>query len=181
MSNTIDPQTGFVSRTFGKLSTVQPKDQLVSFLTTAKGKDIFGRYTPALTYLEQVERDGLAVEKRGLLSAPGSTTTAADQESLNYFGDNFASNNYLGLAQHPSTVEAGIEAAKTFGVNSAGSPLAFGATKYFIQLRDEIAEFWDCKTLIYSAGWLSGYGTMKSLIREYDHIIIDEFCDNSFF
>jgi len=35
------------------------------------------------------------------------------------------------LSKHPSTIEAGIEAAKTFGVNSAGSPLAFGATKYF--------------------------------------------------
>jgi glycine C-acetyltransferase len=50
-----------------------------------------------------------------------------------------------------------------------------------MQLKEEIAEFWDCKTLIYSSGWLAGYGTMKSLIKDYDHIIIDEFADNSFF
>lgn len=57
--------------------------------------------------------------------------TVSDQDNVSYYGLNFASNNYLGLSKHPSTVEAAIEAANTFGVNSAGSPLAFGATKYF--------------------------------------------------
>jgi hypothetical protein len=130
ISNCVDAETGLNSRHFGQLSTLQPKDKLVSFLSTVQGRDIFARYTPALTYLQQTEADGLAVEKRGLMSAPGATTTASDQASNNFYGDNFASNNYLGLAQHPSTIEAAIDAAKTFGVNSAGSPLAFGATKY---------------------------------------------------
>lgn len=47
------------------------------------------------------------------------------------YGINFASADYLGLAQNSFAKEAAIEAAQTFGVNSAGSPLAFGATKYF--------------------------------------------------
>lgn len=46
-------------------------------------------------------------------------------------GINFASADYLGLAQNESAKEAAISAAREFGVNSAGSPLAFGATKYF--------------------------------------------------
>lgn len=54
--------SGLVSREFGQLATVQSKEELVAFLGAARGKDIFGRYSPALTYLEQVERDGLAVE-----------------------------------------------------------------------------------------------------------------------
>lgn len=111
-NNAISTSPSFISRDFPKLSTLQPKGQLVTFLATAKGADIFNRYTPALTYLEQVEKDGLAVEKRGLLGATGTTTTASDQASQQYFGDNFASNNYLGLAQHPSTVEAAIDAAR---------------------------------------------------------------------
>ena len=46
-------------------------------------------------------------------------------------GVNFASADYLGLAKNEFAKEAAIEAATNFGVNSAGSPLAFGATKYF--------------------------------------------------
>lgn len=171
----------WVVRDFGQLANLQPKDQFTAFLDKAKGKDIFGRYTPALSYVEQTQKDGLGIDKRGLQSAPSTTTTVSDLSSTNYFGENFASNNYLGLAQHPSTVEAAIDAASTFGVNSAGSPLAFGATKYFMQLKEEIGEFWSCKTLIYSSGWLSGYGTIKPLIKEDDYVIIDEFADNSFF
>lgn len=49
-----------------------------------------------------------------------------------------------------------------------------------MQLKEEIGEFWGCKTLIYSSGWLSGFGTIKSLIKEYDHVILDEFCENPF-
>lgn len=47
------------------------------------------------------------------------------------YGINFASADYLGLAQNRLAKEAAIQAAQQFGVNSAGSPLAFGATKYF--------------------------------------------------
>lgn len=46
-------------------------------------------------------------------------------------GVNFASADYLGLAKNDFARDAAIEAATNFGVNSAGSPLAFGATKYF--------------------------------------------------
>lgn len=181
MSNNPPQEAKLLVRDFGQLQVQNSKEQLTSFLTNVKGKDIFGRCSPALTYLTQTEQDGLAIDKRGLQTAPATTTTASDHDARRFYGDNFASNNYLGLAQHPATVEAAIEAASTFGVNSAGSPLAFGATKYFMQLKEEIGEFWGCKALIYSSGWLSGFGTVKSLIKEYDHVIIDEFADNSLF
>jgi hypothetical protein len=76
----------WITRDFGQLSTLQPKDQLTSFLANAKGKDIFGRYSPALKYINQVEHDNLAVDKRGLQSAPSTTTTVSDLSSINYFG-----------------------------------------------------------------------------------------------
>jgi 7-keto-8-aminopelargonate synthetase-like enzyme len=125
---------------------LDPKTELVDLLTNAKGANIFDRYNPALTYLEKSEKDGLAIEIRGLQSSPSTYITASDQHNVNFYGSNFASNNYLGLSKHSSTIEAATEAATTFGVNSAGSPLAFGATKYFeiysryyMQLKDEIA------------------------------------------
>lgn len=42
-----------------------------------------------------------------------------------------------------------------------------------------MAEFWNCKSvLIYSAGWLAGFGVIKGLIREHDHIIMDRLSHN---
>lgn len=52
-----------------------------------------------------------------------------DDNNNLFYGINFASADYLGLAKNQFAIEAAIEAAKEFGVNSAGSPLAFGATK----------------------------------------------------
>lgn len=42
-----------------------------------------------------------------------------------------------------------------------------------MQLKEEISHFLNIKTLIYSSGWLAGYGAVKSMIKDYDHVIID--------
>ena len=48
-----------------------------------------------------------------------------------------------------------------------------------MQLKDELAEFWGVNSLlIYSAGWLAGFGVIKGLIREHDHIIMDRLSHN---
>lgn len=50
-----------------------------------------------------------------------------------------------------------------------------------MQLKEEIAHFLGLKALIYSSGWLAGYGAVKSLIKDYDHVIIDEYAEKAFF
>lgn len=48
-----------------------------------------------------------------------------------------------------------------------------------MQLRDELADFWGVKgLLIYSAGWLAGFGVIKALIKENDYIIMDNIAHN---
>lgn len=48
-----------------------------------------------------------------------------------FYGLNFASADYLGLSQAEESKEAAVAAAKEYGVNSCGSPLAFGGHKYY--------------------------------------------------
>ena len=95
------------------------------------------------------------------------------------YGINFASADYLGLAQNPFAKEAAIKAVQDFGCNSAGSPMAFGATKYYMQLRRELADYLQLKSvMIYSAGWLAGFGAVKGLVKEHDFVIMDQLSHN---
>lgn len=52
------------------------------------------------------------MENRGLLSSPINVSKASDEHNNEYQGSNFASNNYLGLSTHPSTIQGGSEAAR---------------------------------------------------------------------
>mgnify|MGYP000853922317 CR=1 FL=1 len=48
-----------------------------------------------------------------------------------------------------------------------------------MQLREELAAYWGMKSiLIYSAGWLAGFGVIKGLIRDYDHVVMDQLSHN---
>lgn len=66
---------------------------------------------------------------RSILTGPSTEVLAMDDNNNVIYGVNFASADYLGLAKNDFARDAAIEAATNFGVNSAGSPLAFGATK----------------------------------------------------
>ena len=48
-----------------------------------------------------------------------------------------------------------------------------------MQLKEELTEFWNVKSvLLYSAGWLAGFGVIKALIKETDYVIMDRLSHN---
>lgn len=48
-----------------------------------------------------------------------------------------------------------------------------------MQLKEELADFWGVKSLlIYSAGWLAGFGVIKALIKKDDYVIMDRLSHN---
>lgn len=48
-----------------------------------------------------------------------------------------------------------------------------------MQLKEELKDFWGMKDVIlYSAGWLAGFGVIKGLIRPYDYVVMDELAHN---
>ena len=36
-----------------------------------------------------------------------------------------------------------------------------------------MGEFLDASCLIFSSGWLSSFGFVKALVKDYDHVLID--------
>jgi glycine C-acetyltransferase len=66
-----------------------------------------------------------------MLTGPDTEVLAQDDNSNFFYGVNYASADYLGLAQHKNAKEAAIEAAENFGLSSAGTPSTLGANKYY--------------------------------------------------
>lgn len=91
-----------------------------------------------------------------------------------FAGVNFASQDYLSLASHPSIIRSASEATDRFGVHSAGSAALMGDTSLSVALEERLARFlgYEICTL-FPIGWVAGYGLIKTLVRETDHVIID--------
>jgi glycine C-acetyltransferase len=71
-------------------------------------------------------------------------------------------------------VEAAIEAARRWGVHSAGSVALQGGTAPMLALEERLADMLGCREAsVFPTGWAAGFGTIKALVRPGDHVIID--------
>lgn len=117
-------------------------------------------------------------------SAPGPLTTGYDFLNHKPFsGVNFATQDYMSLCYHPGSVAACVEAVKRYGTHSGGSPLFFGRHPYYLSLIESMKKafsklYEDPKPVIYSAGWMAGFGTVSSIVGKKDFIIMDELSHN---
>jgi glycine C-acetyltransferase len=117
-------------------------------------------------------------------SPPGPTVTGYDFLSHKQFsGINFATQDYMSMCYHPGSIAAGVEALKRYGSHSGGSPLFFGKNPYYLQVLESLKKAFSRimptpSPVIFSAGWMAGYGIMAALSSKRDHIIMDELCHN---
>jgi 8-amino-7-oxononanoate synthase len=75
-----------------------------------------------------------------------------------------ASNDYLGLARHPTVVDAGIRALQTWGAGATGSRLVTGNTELHEELESALAEFLGAPAaLVFSSGYTANLGAVTAL------------------
>ncbi len=75
-----------------------------------------------------------------------------------------ASNDYLGLSQHPDVIEGGVEALRTWGAGSTGSRLVTGDTELHQRLEAELADFVGASSaLLFSSGYTANLGAVAAL------------------
>ncbi len=75
-----------------------------------------------------------------------------------------ASNDYLGLSQHPEVVEAGVAALRTWGAGSTGSRLVTGDTDLHEDFEAALAEFVGAPAgLVFSSGYTANIGAVVAL------------------
>ena len=88
---------------------------------------------------------------------------------------NLASNNYLGLADHPKLVEAECEAAQKYGAGSGAVRTISGTMSLHMELERRIAAFKHVEAcVVFQSGFAANAGTVSAILTPEDHIISDE-------
>ncbi len=88
---------------------------------------------------------------------------------------NLASNNYLGLCNHPKLREAAIEATRKYGVGSGAVRTIAGTMRIHMELEEKIAAFKNVEAcVVFQSGFAANAGTVSSILGKDDFIISDE-------
>lgn len=75
-----------------------------------------------------------------------------------------ASNDYLGLSQHPRVIDAGVAALRTWGAGSTGSRLVTGNTELHETFEEALAHFVGAESaLTFSSGYTANLGAVVAL------------------
>ncbi|MCP4105684.1 MAG: pyridoxal phosphate-dependent aminotransferase family protein [Desulfobacteraceae bacterium] len=84
-------------------------------------------------------------------------------------------NNYLGLAENEAIKAVAVEAAKKYGVSAPmGSRMHSGNTRQHVDLEKELADFSQKEdAILFNYGYLGVIGTIASLAKDNDHVVID--------
>ncbi len=87
---------------------------------------------------------------------------------------NLASNNYLGLANHPKLVEAAVRATKQYGAGSGAVRTISGTMALHLELERRIAAFKNVEAcVVFQSGFAANAGTVSAILTPEDHIISD--------
>jgi 8-amino-7-oxononanoate synthase len=87
----------------------------------------------------------------------------------------FASNDYLGLAGHPSLKEAAIRAVERWGTGSAASRLVSGSLAAHHELEEALAAWKGTQAaLSFSSGFATALGVIPALVGADDFVILDK-------
>ncbi len=88
---------------------------------------------------------------------------------------NLASNNYLGLANHPKLIEAAIAATRAFGVGSGAVRTIAGTMRIHMDLEGKIAGFKNVEAcVVFQSGFAANAGTVSAILGRDDFILSDE-------
>ena len=129
--------------------------------------------TEALDYLKEelatLDAAGLLLHPRTLQGAQGARAVYDGREVIN-----LASNNYLGLANHPKLNEAASTAALELGAGSGAVRTIAGQMREHLELERRFAAFKHADAaLMFQSGFTSNSGTVAAILSKEDVIVSD--------
>ena len=120
--------------------------------------------------LEKIKNDGLYKKERTITTPQGVTiNTKESGEVLN-----FCANNYLGLSNHPSIIEAAKKALDNQGFGLSSVRFICGTQGAHIELEKNISNFFGTdSTILYTSCFDANGGLFETLLGPEDAVISD--------
>jgi glycine C-acetyltransferase len=119
--------------------------------------------------LTDLRRQGLLLHTRTLEGATGARARFDGREVIN-----LASNNYLGLANHPRVNEAASKAALELGAGSGAVRTIAGTMTLHRELERRFADFKHAEgALMFQSGFTANAGTVAAILSKEDVIVSD--------
>jgi 8-amino-7-oxononanoate synthase len=85
-----------------------------------------------------------------------------------------ASNNYLGLTNHPRVIQAAQQAAEQYGTGSGSSPLLVGASPITKDLESKLAQLKGAEeACVFSTGYAANVGAISAVAGKGDVVVLD--------
>lgn len=119
--------------------------------------------------LSQQRQQGLYRQRHAIDHRQGNTIIVDGKRLVN-----FASNDYLGLANDPRLINALKDGADRYGVGSGASQLISGYSRAHQELEERIAAFLNRpRTLLFATGYMANLGVITSLLSRHSHLLLD--------
>ena len=120
--------------------------------------------------LSNISEAGLYKNERIIISAQGAAIRVLDGKEVL----NFCANNYLGLSNNPSLIQAAKDALDTHGYGMSSVRFICGTQDLHKQLEKAIADFFGTEdTILYAACFDANGGVFEPLLNEEDAILSD--------
>ncbi len=127
-------------------------------------------YSQLQEQLEQVKAEGLYKSERIITSSQQAEIAVASGDSV----INFCANNYLGLANHPSLIEAAKSGLDAHGFGVASVRFICGTQDIHKTLEAKVSEFLQTEdTILYSSCFDANAGLFETILGPEDAIISD--------
>jgi glycine C-acetyltransferase len=122
------------------------------------------------TQLAEIEEAGLTKRERSIRGPQQALITADGSPVLN-----FCANNYLGLADHPTLVDAAKTALDEWGYGMASVRFICGTQEQHLELERRVSHFLATEaTILFSSCFDANGGVFETLFSAEDAIISDE-------
>jgi glycine C-acetyltransferase len=120
--------------------------------------------------LAQLDAQGLTLHPRTLEGPTGARARFDGRDVIN-----LASNNYLGLSNHPRVNEAAASAVREFGAGSGAVRTIAGTMSIHHELERRFAEFKRADAaLMFQSGFTANAGTVAAILTKEDVIVSDQ-------
>ena len=117
----------------------------------------------------QIERHNAEIRAQGRWRSIRALADGAAETRIAATGQavvSFASNDYLGLSQHPALAAAAADAIHRFGTGTGASRLVVGARPIHAELERELADWKDAEAaLLFPTGFAANVGLLAALGR----------------